>query len=90
MHALVNIDGSHLPTPEDMLNFIDAFKGYNGNKCEIYVHPVLVNKLRATYQKDNQHVDFIRAVGRDLFIDNVRIVRDDNLLQGTEASVTLA
>lgn len=90
VHALVNIDASHMPTAEDILNFIDNFKGYNGNNCAIYAHPKLINALRAKYDSANDKVGFFHSDGRDIYIDNVRIIRDDNLLAGTEASVTLA
>ncbi|MBQ4433053.1 MAG: hypothetical protein II894_02725 [Bacteroidales bacterium] len=53
----------------------------------VFCHPTLINAIRAKYMRDNQHADFIRYENGSLFIDDVRVIKDKNMLKGTEAAI---
>lgn len=91
VHALVNIkpgETNGIPTPDQLLEFVSTFSTGNPDNDVVYCHPTLINKIRAQYMRDNQHADFIKQDGKDILIDDVRVVKDPNMLKGEEAAVT--
>lgn len=89
VHALVNISttaDNGIPTPDKLLEFVSEFETGDPDKDVIYCHPSLINAIRAKYMREQYHVDFIRSEGADVYIDNVRLVKDKNMLKGEEGA----
>lgn len=91
VHAFVNIDNSHLPSAEDLLQFVTKFNGFDSDSSVIYCHPLLFVKLVAKFSQEQQRNDVIHAGqwnGKNaIFVVNCPIVMDGNMLPGTEALV---
>lgn len=84
IHALVNIDATHLPTAEQFLDFIYDFGGDYGNSM-IFAHPKLINKLRGKYQEEQHHHDiFTVDANGNIRVDKTLIVKDPNMSNGGE------
>lgn len=90
VHVLGNISltaDNGIPTPDKLLEFISTFATGDAEADMVFCHPTLINAIRAKYMRDNQHADFIRYENGSLFIDDVRVIKDKNMLKGTEAAI---
>ncbi len=89
IHSIVNIDASHLPTFNDLLDMVYDIGGYGDNSV-VFAHPKLIYKLRNAYMGDNLHKDgFTMDADGNLRIDKVRVVQDPNMKDGDETKITL-
>ena len=89
IHSIINIDATHLPTFNDLLDMVYSIGGYGDNSV-FFAHPKLIYKLRSQYMADNQHKDgFVMDADGNLRVDKVRFIADPNMLDGTETKITL-
>lgn len=88
IHALVNIDSTHIPTYNQLLDFVYNFGGYTQNSA-IYVHPRCLNLILASFTTDATRADMItRGADGILRIAGCPVIVDQNMLNGTEAIVS--